>query len=218
MKSIKTAFSISTACPVLSYKARTKWKKLLFLKFEGGCFSKCARTRLHPLQIQDNKHIRNNTNLRRTALKSRGPKARMQWSEIKQIVTIKWLPAELNTVPAWLRRFYTRCKPLTLFFQLFASPLVLHSKIPFAGLQLVRGEGLVVCCSLQSSLFANPKAVSVLKPQERPPPKHNVIVVCWNFKCIADRHSRGLFVFDQKNMNCHQIPEDMIFGSLFPRE
>lgn len=37
--------SISTGWPFRSYKAITKWKKLLFLKLFGGCFSKCALDR-----------------------------------------------------------------------------------------------------------------------------------------------------------------------------
>lgn len=38
-KSTKAVLSISTGWPCLSYSARTKWKKLDFLRLEGGCFS-----------------------------------------------------------------------------------------------------------------------------------------------------------------------------------
>lgn len=39
-KPTKAVRSISTGCPCRSYRARTKWKKLDFLRLEGGCFSK----------------------------------------------------------------------------------------------------------------------------------------------------------------------------------
>ncbi len=42
MKEIKAVLSISMGWPVRSYKAMTKWKKLDFRKFGGGCFSKWA--------------------------------------------------------------------------------------------------------------------------------------------------------------------------------
>ena len=49
-KSTKEVRSISTGCPCRSYMASTKWKKLDFLRLEGGCFSKCALARPTPLQ------------------------------------------------------------------------------------------------------------------------------------------------------------------------
>ena len=49
-KSTKAVLSISTGCPCLSYRAKTKWKKLDFLRLEGGCFSKCARASPTPLR------------------------------------------------------------------------------------------------------------------------------------------------------------------------
>ena len=48
-KSMKAVRSTSTGCPCRSYMASTKWKKLDFLRLEGGCFSKCARARPTPL-------------------------------------------------------------------------------------------------------------------------------------------------------------------------
>lgn len=50
IKSTKLVLSISTGWPCRSYKARTKWKKLDFRRFEGGCFSKWARARPTPLR------------------------------------------------------------------------------------------------------------------------------------------------------------------------
>ena len=41
-KSMKAVLSTSMGCPCLSYRASTKWKKLLFRRLLGGCFSKCA--------------------------------------------------------------------------------------------------------------------------------------------------------------------------------
>ena len=41
-KPMKDVLSISIGWPCRSYRAITKWKKLLFLKLLGGCFSKCA--------------------------------------------------------------------------------------------------------------------------------------------------------------------------------
>lgn len=49
-KSMKAVRSTSTGCPCRSYMASTKWKKLDFLRLEGGCFSKCARARPTPLR------------------------------------------------------------------------------------------------------------------------------------------------------------------------
>lgn len=41
-KSIKAVLSTSMGWPCRSYNASTKWKKLLFRRLLGGCFSKCA--------------------------------------------------------------------------------------------------------------------------------------------------------------------------------
>lgn len=41
-KSMKAVLSTSMGWPCRSYNASTKWKKLLFRRLLGGCFSKCA--------------------------------------------------------------------------------------------------------------------------------------------------------------------------------
>lgn len=45
--------SISTGWPWRSYRASTKWKKLDFLRLDGGCFSKWARANPTPLKSKE---------------------------------------------------------------------------------------------------------------------------------------------------------------------